>query len=152
MEEVTQEVEIKEEPCYWEAVSSLVEALPIRATSGSAAYDIVCPEEVAVAPGELKIVDLGVAIRLPEKHHLELVMRSSMAMNGLIMPGGFGVIDADYYPRPVKAILFNISNKDIFIPKGARVVQGLIVQHRFVQEDTPKQELREGGMGSTGVA
>ena len=92
---------------------------PVRATKYSAYVDLFAKEDVIIGAGETKIVKLGVKLDLDDlyrswyfyteqnnisgswemflrTHYLEVALRSSLAVKGLIISNGIGIIDLDY--------------------------------------------------------
>ena len=86
---------------------------PVRSTKYSAYVDLFSAEDVIIRAGETKIVKLGVKLDLEEiinsndeiynnpdkflkSHYLEVALRSSLAVKGLIIANGIGIIDLDY--------------------------------------------------------
>lgn len=126
--------------------------LPIRATSGSAGYDIFLPEQLALFEHETKVVDVGLSVSIPQGHVGILASRSSMAAAGITVQGG--VCDSDYR-GPIKVILANSRNEMRLFPAGHKIAQLLILPYlapsvqmvdQFDQEIT---ERGEGGFGSS---
>ena len=71
--------------------------IPTYATDGSGAIDFYSAEEVAVEGLQVRAIDLGVAMEVPEGHVMLLFPRSSIGKNtNLRMANSVGVIDSDY--------------------------------------------------------
>ncbi|MBG9774242.1 dUTP diphosphatase [Brevibacillus laterosporus] len=80
--------------------------IPQYATAGSAGFDLVAVEDVAISPGETWKVPLGLAFEIPEGFVMLVCMRSGIAYNTeLRQPNGIGIIDSDY--RGEVAMMFN---------------------------------------------
>ena len=104
---------------------------PKRGTKYSAYVDLFSAEDVTIGAGETKIVKLGVELDLDKlkenkfksvndkvdinsplwqeflkSHYLEVALRSSLAVKGLIIANGIGIIDLDY-PDEIGLILQN---------------------------------------------
>lgn len=86
--------------------------------------DLFAAEDVELKAGELKIVDLGVAIEKPAFCEANVVSRSSLPKNfGCILANGFAVIDKPYegndnwWMAPLYAI------RDTKIKRGERICQ-----------------------------
>jgi dUTP pyrophosphatase len=155
-------------------------ALPTRATSGSAGYDVrVHLRErtvlVADADGlltersaestddgvirlrlrsrETALVPLGFRARLPHGFEAQLRLRSSSAFRkGLTMPNAPGTIDSDY-PDEWMVMLRNDRDADVLLEHGERIAQ--VVLHRCESVEWSAGEVgvttdRTGGIGSTG--
>ncbi|TPG88142.1 deoxyuridine 5'-triphosphate nucleotidohydrolase [Brevibacillus laterosporus] len=88
--------------------------IPQYATAGSAGFDLVAVEDVAISPGETKKVPLGLAFEIPEGYVMLVCMRSGIAYNTeLRQSNGIGIIDSDY--RGEVAMMFdNIWKKEPF--------------------------------------
>jgi dUTP pyrophosphatase len=104
--------------------------MPSRATSGSIGYDVFAMSEVTVRPRNPTVVPLGFALIPPQNYYGQLFTKSSSAMEGLVVLGG--VIDPDYRGE-VAAILHNMTDKVITLPKATAVCQLI-----FIQAATPE--------------
>ena len=156
---------------------------PTRATKYSAMVDLYAREDVVIGAGETKIVPLGVKIDIKnlmqhfqkaderitwyeaylndflKRHYLVLHIRSSLAVKGLIIPNGEGVIDIDYpdeigliVHNPIIDITFGICNGTIYtIKKGDKVAQCTLMEHKGYLMGIESDAERSGGFGSTGV-
>lgn len=92
---------------------------PVRSTKYSAYVDLFAKEDAIIGAGETKIVKLGVKLDLDKlyrswyfyteqnnipgswdmflrSHYLEIALRSSLGVKGLIISNGIGIIDLDY--------------------------------------------------------
>src|SRR3954469_24013270 len=78
--------------------------IPERKTTAAAGYDLASLKDITLKPGEMTIVDTGLAIAIPQGYYGQILPRSSMAIVGISTDGG--VIDADYR-GPIKVILIN---------------------------------------------
>lgn len=170
---------------------------PIRGTKYSAYVDLFAREDVLIGAGETKIVKLGVKIDLEKlkdvfyqqisgmtmnfrgvsendwldflkSHYLEVALRSSLAVKGLIISNGIGIIDLDY-PDEIGLIVHNpVSKVDTYyqdgtiqlgcanggthfkIEKGDKVAQCTLKEHKGWLMGYESDVIREGGFGSTG--
>jgi dUTP pyrophosphatase len=75
--------------------------------------------------------------------------RSGLALRGLAVANGPGIIDADYADT-IKVLLHNRTQGDWVIEKGERIAQLVFVEYK-TGVDAPQDE-RVGGLGSTGIA
>lgn len=96
-----------------------------------------------------------------KSHYLALFVRSSLALKGLIIPNGQGVIDLDYpdeiglmvhYPL----MLSSYDDRPIFksrfkINKGDKVAQCTLMEHKSYILGYETEIKRKGGFGSTGI-
>jgi len=166
--------------------------VPKRSTKYSAYVDLFSREKVTIGAGETKIVPLGVKIDIEmnaidyqfnhypkqkqtlvkesfmKSHYLEVALRSSLAVKGLIIPNGIGIIDLDY-PDEIGLIVHNPiidknfneevgefgSDRDAFVEsefkinKGDKVCQCTLKEHKGYLIGYESDVIREGGFGST---
>jgi dUTP pyrophosphatase len=94
--------------------------------------------------------------KMESNQYLQLSVRSSCPLkNWLIMANSVGIIDADYYNNPdnegeIFFQIINLSPLPIYLKKGDRIGQGIIMNYNTTSDDKATGE-RTGGMGSTGV-
>lgn len=125
--------------------------LPQRAHRTDAGADLFSYEECEIYPGEQKLVDTGIAIKIPEGFAGFIYNRSSQGKKGITIPHSVGVIDSDYRGN-LKVLLKNISEDPYKIEVGDRIAQ-LVIQKvelfgfKDVWNDTARGT---GGFGSTG--
>ena len=134
-------------------------AVPLRAHPTDAGADLFSNAEVAIYPGEQKLIDTGVAIRIPVGNVGLIFNRSSQGKLGIQIANGTGIIDSDYRGN-LKVLLKNNGEEPYFIyPYSTRIAQLVIspvVLAEFVTwvgdadrwSDTDRGV---GGFGSTGV-
>ena len=132
---------------------------PIRTTEYNACIDVFSSEDMAIMSGETVCIGLGIAIdseklnqnlyemgkyegtkntrqRIKEfdsfvnSHYLQLMLQNSLAVQGLILPNGVGIICLDY-PSQLKMIIHNLrgQGKDYKIKKGDRIGKMMLLQH-----------------------
>lgn len=166
---------------------------PKRGTKYSAYVDLFSAEDVTIGAGETKVVKLGVKLDLDKlyrswyfyteqnnisgswdmylrSHYLEVALRSSLGVKGLIITNGIGIIDLDY-PDEIGLIVHNplkpyeLNEPDIdeshyelvsesdsyFINKGDKVAQCTLKEHKGYLMGYETEILRAGGFGSTGI-
>lgn len=163
---------------------------PKRGTKYSAYVDLFSAEDITIGAGETKIVKLGVKLDLEEiingndkvynnpdkflkSHYLEVALRSSLGVKGLIIANGIGIIDLDY-PDEIGLIVHNPygiyerehrtegrlcgevsiieTKKEPFkIKKGDKVAQCTLKEHRGYLMGYESDTIRDGGFGSTGL-
>jgi dUTP pyrophosphatase len=125
--------------------------LPQRAHPADAGADLRALEAHEIYPGEQKLVDTGVAVKIPRGFAGFIFNRSSQGKKGITIPHSVGVIDSDYRGN-LKVLLKNISEDPYTIEPGDRIAQ-LVVQRvelptfRDAWNDTQRGT---GGFGSTG--
>jgi dUTP pyrophosphatase len=125
--------------------------LPKRANATDAGADLRSTEKCDLYPGETKLLDSGVAVKIPQGYGGFVFNRSGQGKNGIIVLNGVGVIDSDYRGN-IKIALKNISENRYQIEVGDRIAQLVIlpvILCDFVDSwnDT---ERGTGGFGSTG--
>jgi dUTP pyrophosphatase len=126
--------------------------LPKRANPTDAGADLMSTENLEIYPDEQKMVDTGVAVKIPEGYAGFVFNRSSQGKKGITIPHSVGVIDSDYRGN-IKVLLKNISQDRYEIKRGDRIAQLVIMPvllSTFVDawNDT---ERGTGGFGSTGI-
>ena len=117
--------------------------------------DLRSAETVTMEPGEFRILNLGVAMELPEGYEAHIVPRSSTFKKfGIIQTNHMAVIDRSYcgdddwwrYPA--------LAMRPTTIYKGDRICQFRIVKKQPQVEFEEVESLgndNRGGFGSTGV-
>lgn len=125
--------------------------LPKRVNPTDAGADLRSTEKCDLYPGETKLLDSGVAIKIPQGYGGFVFNRSGQALKEIIVLNGVGVIDSDYRGN-IKIALKNISENRHTIEVGDRIAQLVIlpvILCDFVDSwnDT---ERGTGGFGSTG--
>ena len=131
--------------------------LPARATAQAAGYDIrSCEASVTLAPGEIRLVDTGLVMELPEGVECQVRPRSGLALkHGITLPNSPGTIDPDYRGE-LGVIMQNLGSEPVTLERGERIAQ--LVFARFeapeIEEvvELSATERGEGGFGSTGTA
>ena len=83
-------------------------------------------------------------------HYIQLSIRSSLAVKGLSIPNGVGIIDMDY-DEEIGILLHNNSKKAFYINEGNRVGQLILLEHQSRKFGIETTEKRVGGFGSTGA-
>ena len=162
---------------------------PVRSTKYSAYVDLFSAEDVSIGAGETKVVKLGVKLDLDKlyrswyfyteqnnisgswdmylsSHYLEVALRSSLAVKGLIIANGIGIIDLDY-PDEIGLIVHHPTkiayekaedtsgyvecDDNFIINKGDKVAQCTLKEHKGYLLGYETETLRAGGFGSTGI-
>jgi dUTP pyrophosphatase len=127
--------------------------LPVRATSGSAGYDLFSYNDITIPPSSKVLIETGISFTVPLGTYGQIAPRSGLSCKGSHV--GAGVIDRDYTGQD-KVLLFNLNTqKEIVINKEDRVAQ-LILKHISLVEVEEVDELSvsergSGGFGSTGL-
>ena len=121
---------------------------PRRNTIGSAGYDFKAPETVVIPAHKYIQFDSGVRVEMRPGYVLNLYIRSSLGRRGLTLTNSVGIIDSDF-KGIIQAFIMNNSDEDYTIYKGERYMQGIFTRY-FVTDDDFVEDLRTGGIGSTG--
>lgn len=129
--------------------------LPTKSTKGAACYDAYVPENYQpLMPGEVRIVNLGFQVEVPEGYELQVRCRSGLASRGIMVANGVGCIDSDYR-GDVGVILFNASGAIQPLNMGDRICQLKLSQAPEIEWEmvdvVAETDRGEGGYGSTGL-
>ena len=132
-------------------------AAPLRAHPSDAGADLFSMTEAAIYPGEQKMIDTGVAIKIPLGFAGLIFNRSSQGKIRVQVANGVGVIDSDYRGN-IKVLLVNNGDDPYFIyPLTTRIAQLVVTPIMLVDfnvcKDAPWDDTDRGtgGFGSTGV-
>lgn len=119
--------------------------------------DLAAAEDVVIEPMSFKLIDLGIAMKLPEGYEAHIVPRSSTFKNWhIIQTNHMGVIDNSYSgPEDWwKFPAFNLSTTEFtLIKKGERICQFRIETQQpdvLFDELNFQEGVNRGGFGSTG--
>lgn len=130
--------------------------MPVRATSGSAGFDLCAALEapLTLEPGKLASVPTGVAVKLPEGSVGLLFGRSGLGVkHGITLSNSVGVIDSDYTGE-IFVGLCNVSGEPYTIMPLDRIAQLIVTSPlpvELVRADALEETERgSGGFGSTG--
>lgn len=131
--------------------------LPKYETLGSAGLDLLAciNDDLVVKPGEIKLINTGIAIALEQGYEAQVRPRSGLALkNGITVLNSPGTIDSDYRGE-ICVILINHSKIDFVIKRGMRIAQMVISKYEQAQlelvEDLDQTSRGKGGFGSTGI-
>lgn len=131
-------------------------SIPVRATKGSAGYDIHTTVDFTLAPGETIKIPTGIRCRIREDYVLMLFPRSGLGFKyRLQLDNSVGVIDSDYYNSSNEGHIFvkitndSRSDKTVELKRGDRFTQGVFLQYG-ITEDDEADGVRNGGFYSTG--
>ncbi len=126
--------------------------LPYRAHPTDAGADLMSNEDLEIYPNEQKLVDTGIAIKIPHGFAGFVYNRSSQGKKGITIPHSVGVIDSGYRDT-IKVLLKNIGDDPYKITTGDRIAQLVIQKVELVQfKDIWNDSTRgTGGFGSTGT-
>ena len=131
--------------------------VPEPGTPLAAAFDIEYAGgyEQNIGPGEIAVLDTGLAFELPDDMAMLVLPRSGLATKKQLRPANTpGLLDPDYRGE-LKIALENFGTEVRQINHGDRIAQIIfvpIVRPTFeVVEELTLTDRGEGGFGSTGV-
>lgn len=119
-----------------------------------AMFDLAASEDVKLREGEVKVIPLGIRMKLPEGYFGLVVPRSSTCMKrGILMANSVGVIEPDYCGDNDVWGFVAYAVRDTAIAKGTRIAQFMPVPmfgdlDFHVVDSMPYTD--RGGYGSTG--
>lgn len=129
--------------------------LPRYAHGGDARFDLCITDDVRLEPNASAVCGLGFACEIPSGCVGLVFPRSGLGAHfGVTLRNSVGVIDSGYRGE-VCAPLVNLSCDTVFLPKGSRVCQMVVVP--FVPCDLVKvasltdTERGTDGFGSIGI-
>jgi len=126
--------------------------IPVRATDGSACFDLSAAEAAELVRGVVTLVRTGWRMRAPKGTFLEVRPRSGLGSKGVIMVNAPGTIDRDYSGE-VRVPLSYLFEGKYRIEVGDRIGQIRLVEDhptRFRRGRVTPVASRQGGFGSTG--
>jgi len=129
--------------------------MPCYAHPGDSGMDLFSVEEMALQPGERKLVRTGIKISLPKGFEAQVRPKSGIAINnGVTVLNTPGTIDSCYRGE-VQVILINLGKEAFKIEKGKKIAQLVIakVEEAKVKEvdELDETSRSNGGFGSTGL-
>ncbi len=130
--------------------------LPVYGTAFSAGADLcACLDSpVTLAPGETRLISIGISMEIPEGYAGLVFARSGLATKRSLAPANkVGVIDSDYRGE-FFVPLHNHGTVPQTIVDGERIAQMILTPYltaKFVEASELSDTVRgEGGFGSTG--
>jgi len=130
--------------------------LPVRATAGSAGYDLISPISFELKPGEGIKIPTGLRVKIDEGWVLCVLPKSGLGTKFRFqLDNTCGVIDSDYYNAENEGhIMISMTNdsktgKTVEIPAGKAFAQAIFLPYGITVDDEAEGE-RTGGFGSTG--
>lgn len=129
--------------------------LPVRATAGSAGYDLFIPLTVTLEPGETVTIPTGIKAFIENGWFLMCCPRSGLGFKyRLRLNNTVGIIDSDYYYADndghIQIKLTNETNegKTVTMEQGSAFSQGIFIPFGITEDDCA-ENVRTGGFGST---
>ena len=125
---------------------------PIKATVGSAGYNVYSTEKKIIPAFGRDVVSLGLNFEIQPEYYGKIFSHSSLIKNHFVTVG-VGVIDSDFRGT-VQVLLVNHSRNDFTVHIGQRIAQ--IVSHKcedvnFIKSETLSRTIRDvSAFGSTG--
>lgn len=117
--------------------------------------DLRCAEETVLKQGEMKLIPLGVAMRLPDGYEAYIVPRSSTFKNfGILQANSIGVVDETYSGDNDQWFFPAYAVRDTVIHVNDRICQFRIIEHQpMIRFETVEHlgDKDRGGFGTTGV-
>ena len=100
---------------------------PKKATPGSAAFDMFCPEDITLSGQRLTKIDMKIRAAFPDTFCAILLLRSGVATDeGLRIPAGSGLIDSDF-TKSIVLPIYNSGVGEYKIHMGQRIAQLLFL-------------------------
>lgn len=130
--------------------------IPKRSTKFSAGYDFYMPYDLTIKKNEVVLIPTGIKVMLNSDEFLGIYIRSSLGFKyNLRMCNQVGIIDSDYYNNTsneghIFVKLKNEGDNDIILKKYDRYVQGIIQKYYIVDNEKEIEDIRVGGIGSSG--
>ena len=122
----------------------------VRATAGSAGYDIYYPVDlptITLHVGERRAIRTGISTSFEAGYVAILKEKSGLAMKGIEVKAG--VIDADY-PDEWLVLLKNNGDMPFDITPNMKIAQCIFVKYEAPVALISGNKSRIGGFGSTG--
>ena len=119
--------------------------IPIKATKGSAGYDIFNSENVTIQPGCIELVKTDIAITCPPGTYGRIAPRSGLTIKQKLDIRA-GVIDSDY-TGPILVAMYNIGDQPQSLRAGSRIAQ-LILEQISNANITTTHTLQETSRGA----
>ena len=125
---------------------------------GDAGIDLTARQFICLSPfGEEHdkfLMPTGIAVAIPQGYFGMIVPRSSSAKLGIMLANTMGIIDSGYRGE-LLVYIRNMKNEHVYIDRGMRIAQLVIVPFCQVLEFVQIEELSEtsrgdGRFGSTG--
>ena len=125
--------------------------LPTYAHFGDAGADLYANEEVDIQPNEVKIIQTGLKVEIPDGYEMQVRPRSGMSTKTPIL-GILGTVDSGYRGS-LGVMLYNHGDIPYHVQKGDRIAQAVIAPtyhgNFLISDSLSETERGEGGFGST---
>lgn len=118
--------------------------VPRRGSAEAAGFDLGLPSDVLIHPGQVVMVDMGIALNIPEGHYLEVNPRSStcdakdsagnlLNQHIVVLANTVGVIDSDY-TGSIRLRLTNNGTDTYLGYAGDFIMQAILKEFTQVEE------------------
>lgn len=110
------------------------------------------PDGLIIKPNEVVLVPLGWKTEFSARYTLNIHIRSSCGIKGLIMANQVGIVDSDYRDELYAPVTCRGPHY-YSIKHGDRIVQAILqrISKGIIKEGKVDITARKGGFGSTGV-
>ena len=126
--------------------------LPTYAHFGDAGADLYANEEVDIQPNEVKIIQTGLKVEIPDGYEMQVRPRSGMSTKTPVL-GILGTVDSGYRGS-LGVMLYNHGDIPYRVQKGDRIAQAVIAPtyhgNFLISDSLSETERNENGFGSTG--
>ena len=127
--------------------------LPTRATKESAGLDLRTYRPFSIAPGEIKLVKLGITMNVDKGYEIQIRPKSGLALEGITIVNSPGTVDSDYTGE-IGVILMNLGDKRKHFNTGDGIAQAVVSKVELIDVEevdaVEETERGDGGFGSTG--
>lgn len=127
---------------------------PVKATPGSAGFDVRAFGSFSLRKGETVLVSTGLFLEIPPGYEVQIRSRSGLALKGVTVANSPGTIDSDF--RGELKVLMTSSQSDFSVENGDRIAQMVVSklpEAVFVEVSSLTETDRAGGgFGSTGIS
>lgn len=125
--------------------------IPLRMNPGDAGFDLYSDEDMCIKAYDRELVHTGIALQIPRGYEGCVRPRSGNALKkGYTVLNTPGTIDSGYRGE-ICVLLYNSTNKDIYISPGDRIAQ-LVIQKLpdVVFKEVTKLRSTKRGLGGFG--
>jgi len=121
-------------------------------------FDLHSVEEVTIGPFGREFVPTGLSFQFDKNYEIQVRTKSGLAIKqGLMVLNSPGTVDQGYSGE-IKAIIFNVNNESVTIPKGMKVAQAVlcpVVNGGYINilevDELNETDRGNNGFGSTGI-
>lgn len=133
---------------------AIIPTLGTKSSAGCDLYALLDEKSITIKPHETFMVNIGIAIKIPDGYYAAIFARSGIASKRNLRPANcVGVIDSDYRGE-IKVPIHNDSNIDQIIENHERIAQMIIMKYESISFNEVKKldetSRNLNGFGSTG--